>query len=93
VPYDLKKWVELYRQAKTPMPSPSETAGAAPAPAEPQGPRDPVDALPEELRQALPRTSLLAEAILPAGLFAGFGLLLAGGVVGTVRAARRAERR
>ncbi|WP_307806994.1 S8 family serine peptidase [Naasia sp. SYSU D00057] len=93
VPYDLKKWVELYRQAKTPMPEPSETAGAAPAPAEPQGPRDPVELLPEWLRQALPRTSLLSEAVLPAGLFTGFGLLLAGGVVGTVRAARRAERR
>ncbi|WP_350226708.1 hypothetical protein [Naasia aerilata] len=91
VPYDLKRWIELYRPATTP--APTTTADAEPVAPAPRRPVDPLSLLPVWLRQALPRTSLLTDAILPLGLYLGFGLLLAAAVTGTVRAARRTDRR
>jgi subtilisin family serine protease len=91
VPYDLKRWIELYRPSTTPAPVTS--AEAEPQAPAPRRPTDPVTLLPVWLRQALPRTSLLTDAILPIGLYLGFGLLLAAGITGTVRATRRTDRR
>lgn len=87
VPYDLEKWIALYRQADTPTPRDSSSVPPA-APAPPR-PSDPISLIPAWLRRTLPRTSLLTDVILPSGLLAGFGLLLTGGIIGTAQAARR----
>ncbi|WP_307807374.1 S8 family serine peptidase [Naasia sp. SYSU D00948] len=96
VPYDLEKWITLYRQAESPVPLPDEDEedeeAAAPPPEEPRA-ADPVDLLPVWLRQALPTTAVLTDAVLPLGVLGGFAALLAAGVVGTVRSIRRTGRR
>jgi hypothetical protein len=93
VPYDLRKWVSLYRPASTPAPAPTSDAAAPPERPSARRPIDPVSLLPVWLRQALPRTSVLTDVVLPLGVFTGFALLFAAGIAGTVRAARRAQRR
>jgi subtilisin family serine protease len=94
VPYDLEEWIRLYRLADEPAPAApeeSETPAAAP-PEATATPADPLDLVPGWVRRALPRTSLLTDALLPLGVLGGFGMLLAAGIAGAVRAARRRGR-
>jgi type VII secretion-associated serine protease mycosin len=92
VPYDLAEWVRLYRQGDAAPPdsvAPERPLGRP----EPQRAVDPVEALPVWVRQALPKTTVLTDVVLPVGVLLGFGLLLAGAVVGALRAAGRGARR
>ncbi|MCU1437906.1 MAG: peptidase [Naasia sp.] len=90
MPYDLAEWVELYRQGDA---APPVDQAEEPPPARAAPPVDPVDRLPDWLRRALPKTTVLADVVIPVGVLLGFGLLLSGAVLGAVRSAgRRAGR-
>lgn len=95
VPYDLAEWVRLYRQgdAAPPAVAPERVPERLPERLEPRRPVDPVELLPVWVRQALPKTSALADVVLPVGVLLGFGMLLAGAVLGALRAAGRGARR
>ncbi|WP_251856456.1 S8 family serine peptidase [Herbiconiux sp. L3-i23] len=92
VPYDLAEWIRLYRRSDAPTPQPTAEQSAPPV-AAPKGPADPYGFIPVWLRQALPTTGFLPGVLLPVSVFAVFGALLALTVAGTVRAARRAQRK
>jgi len=94
VPYDLAEWIRIYRRSDTPIPTPTDTSAAPPA-AAPQQPEqsDPAAALPVWLRQALPRTSFVTDALVPASVLVIFLTVFVVGVTGTLRAARRLRRR
>ncbi|MET0589661.1 MAG: S8 family serine peptidase [Naasia sp.] len=88
VPYDLAEWVRIYRRSEAapePTRSPVTDAGAAGPSA---GPSDPLAAVPTWLREALPRTSFVADAIVPVSVLLVFGLLIGGCAIGAVRAMR-----
>jgi subtilisin family serine protease len=96
VPYDLEEYVRLYRRSDASSPEPTEEPGAestAPPTASSARPGDPFGFLPTWLRQALPRTSFLADTALPAAVLIVFGAILAFTVTGTVRATRRSTRK
>jgi type VII secretion-associated serine protease mycosin len=97
VPYDLEEWIRIYRRAdaatNTPTPSP-ETAQPTPGPeAAPGPPKALPELLPVWMRQLIPHSSILVDAVLPVGLLVAFAAFFAAGVTGAVRAARAVRRR
>jgi subtilisin family serine protease len=89
VPYDLAEWIRIYRRSDAPAPEETTTGPDIAAPAPDKTPRDPAGFLPVWLREALPRTSFVTDALVPAGVLIVFGVLLGATTVGTVRATRR----